>query len=134
VRLRIFIWPMLVAPALAGLANFAFLRLVGTSLVLQGRWAVIIVFFAASLVSFFVCFFVCGLCGGFDRAIAGELDQASRMTGMFRPLTRAFYLAAEAGRRLSPLRDRFPVTIHAAAMEEAAALERGGAAGGRAGS
>jgi O-antigen/teichoic acid export membrane protein len=123
VRLRLYLWQMLVAPAMAGLANFALWRLVGAKLQLTGRVEVIVLFLAASLLSFFICFFVCGLCGGFDRALASELEEASRMTGPLRPLTRCFYHAARAGWALSPLHDRFPVAIHAAAMEEARALQ-----------
>lgn len=124
VRVRLFLWPMFAAPALAGVANFVLLRLAGGALGLTGRWEVIILFFVAALASFFVCFFATGLFGGVDRALADELDQASRMTGVLRPLTRLFYLAARAGRALCPLRDRFPVSIHADAMEQARALER----------
>jgi len=124
VRVRLFPWQMFVAPALAGVANFVLLRLLGQALGLSGRWEVIILFFVAALASFFVCFFATGLFGGVDRAFADELDQASRMTGMLRPLTRLFHHAAGAGRALCPLRDRFPVTIAGPAMEEAHALER----------
>jgi O-antigen/teichoic acid export membrane protein len=123
VRLRLYPWQMLIAPALAGLANFALLRLLDGALALNGRVPVIVFFFAASLLSFFVCFFACGALGGFDRALAAELDQASRMTGALRPLTRAFYWAARAGFAWSPLHGRFPVAIHEAAMAEARELE-----------
>ncbi len=124
VRLRLYPWQMLVAPALAGLANFFLLRGLNALLAPTGRLEVILFFFASSLLSFFVCFFACGLAGGIDRALAGELDEAARMTGPARPLARAFHAVAAAGRALSPLRDRFPVAIHAAALAEAQALER----------
>lgn len=123
VKLRIFIWQMLLAPAIAGLANFTLLWLTANSLHLSGRLAVILFFFGASLLSFFVCFFVCGLVGGMDCKFADELDRASQMTGPLRPLTRLFYFAARAGWSLSPLHDRFPITIAAAAMEQAKDLE-----------
>jgi hypothetical protein len=122
VRIRLFPWPMFIAPALAGLANYALLRFLGTYLPLTNRWEVIVLFFAASLASFFTCFFFYGLVGGFDRALASELESASRMTGVLRPLTRAFYHTARLGWRLSPLHHRYPVTIHAQAMEEAQGL------------
>jgi O-antigen/teichoic acid export membrane protein len=123
VRLRLFPWQMLVAPALAGLLNYGVLRVCNDALGLTGRLAVIIFFFGSALLSFFICFFACGLAGGFDRALAAELEEASRMTGLLRPLTRAFYFAARAGWSLSPLHDRFPVRIHEAAMAEARQLE-----------
>lgn len=130
VRLRLYPWQMLVAPALAGLANFFLLRGLNALLAPSGRLEVILFFFSSSLLSFFVCFFACGLAGGIDRALASELDEAARMTGPARPLARAFHAVAALGRRLSPLRDRFPVAIHAEAQAEARALED--AAGSRA--
>jgi O-antigen/teichoic acid export membrane protein len=123
VRVRIFLWQMLVAPALAGVFNFALLRLLGTVLGFSGRWEVIVLFFFSALASFFICFFAVGLLGGMDRAFATELEQASRMTGWLRPLTRLFYYAARAGWTLSPIHNRFPITLHEQAMEEAKALE-----------
>ncbi len=124
IKLRIFAWQMFAAPLIAGVANFALLRGVGSLLGLSSRWEVVLLFFAGGLVSFFSCFFVCGLAGGFDRAMAEELNQASRMTGPLRPLTRAFYHVARAGWSLSPLHDRFPVTIEKKAMEEARELQQ----------
>jgi O-antigen/teichoic acid export membrane protein len=127
VRLRLYPWQMLVAPAIAGLANFFLLRGLCALLGPSGRLEVILFFFSSSLLSFFVCFFACGLAGGIDRALATELEEAARMTGPARPLARAFFLVASAGRGLSPLRDRFPVTIQAAADAEARELEESAA-------
>ena len=124
VRLRLFPWQMFIAPTLAGVANFLMLRLVGHLLGFTGRWEVVILFFASALLSFFVCFFVTALLGGMDHAFAEEMDQASRMTGWLRPLTRLFYLVSRAGWSLSPLHNRFPITLHPAAMEQAHELER----------
>jgi len=121
--LRLFYWQMFAAPALAGLLNFLLLRLLAGALGLTDRTEVMVLFFGGALLSFFVCFFFNGLAGGFDRALAGELQQASRMTGLLWPLTRLFYWSARAGWTLSPLHDRFPVTIHEEAMEEARELE-----------
>ena len=125
IALRIFYWQMFVAPALAGLFNFLLLRLLAGALGWTGRVEVMVLFFGGALLSFFVCFFFNGLAGGFDRALAGELQQASGMTGLLRPLTRLFYWSARAGWTLSPLHDRFPVTLHDEAMEEARELEAG---------
>jgi O-antigen/teichoic acid export membrane protein len=124
IRVRLFPWQMFAAPALAGALNYGLLRLIDAGLGLSGRTEVVVFFFAAALLSFFVCFFFMGLAGGADRAFATELEQASKMTGALRPLTRLFYLAARAGWTLSPLHDRFPVTIQARAMEQAADLDR----------
>lgn len=122
-RLRVFPWQMFVAPALAGVGNFIILRLLSDALGLSGRFTVSALFLIGALVSFFICFFFCGLAGGFDRASSAELQRAVAMTGPLRPLTRLFYLAARAGWALSPLHGRFPVSIEGQARQEAQALE-----------
>ena len=131
IALRFFYWQMFVAPAAAGLFNFLLLRLLAGTLGWTGRTEVMVLFFGGALLSFFICFFFNGLAGGFDRALADELQQASRMTGFLRPLTILFYWSARAGWSLSPLHDRFPVTIHDEAMEEARELDRQGEQRGR---
>ncbi|MFH1131858.1 MAG: lipopolysaccharide biosynthesis protein [Pseudomonadota bacterium] len=123
VRLRIFPWQMFIAPALAGFANYAILKMGAAFLGLSGRIEVMIVFFLAALLSFLICFFCCGLFGGFDTKLTEELEQASKMTGPIRPLTSLLFLAAKAGWTLSPIHNRFPVTIAPAAMEECLELE-----------
>jgi O-antigen/teichoic acid export membrane protein len=123
VRVKIYFWQMFAAPAIAGLCNFALLRLLAAQLPLDGRLAVVVFFFCAALFSFLSCFFACGLAGGFDRQLAAELDEASRMGGVLRPLTRLFYYCARAGWGLSPLHNRFPMRIAEEALAEARALE-----------
>lgn len=122
VRVRVYLWQMAVAPLVAGLLNFAVWRVLLVVVRPVGSSANLAFFFCASLASFFVCMFGYGLLGGFDRHLAAELDEASRMTGPLSPLSRLFYLTARAGWRLSPLHDRFPVTIHDQALAEAKAL------------
>jgi O-antigen/teichoic acid export membrane protein len=124
VRVKLFLWQMFFAPALAGLANFGLLRLLEYVVQPEGRWEMVVLFFTSALLSFFVCFFVMGLVGGADRYLATELNDASCMTGPLRPLTRLFYFAARAGWALSPIHDRFPMTIHDAAIADATDLEQ----------
>ena len=45
------------------------------------------------------------------------------MTGPLRPLTRMFYGAASLGWRISPMHDRYPVTIEPEAKREADELQ-----------
>ena len=122
-RVRLFPYQMFIAPALAGLLNFALWRLVALGLGSSGAVVVSTAFFCASLLSFVLTFFFVGLVGGYDQAFRGELEQASTMTGALRPITRLFYHAAAAGLRLSPWHDRFPVSIAAEAAAEGRELE-----------
>ncbi|MBK6847713.1 MAG: lipopolysaccharide biosynthesis protein [Proteobacteria bacterium] len=123
VRLRFFAWQMAVAPLLTGAANYALWRLVAAALPPLGAVGFTIFFFGAALLSFPICFFALGLCGGFDRYLADELAQAWRMTGALRPVARLLYAAAHAGFSLSPLHDRFPITLAPQAAAEAQSLE-----------
>jgi O-antigen/teichoic acid export membrane protein len=123
-RLRLFLWQMFVAPALAGGATFGLWRLLVLLWSPSGALSTSVLFFGAALAGFPLCFFFFGLAGGGDAAFADELDQASRMTGPLRPLTRLFHHAARAGFALSPLHGRFPVTISEQARVEAEQLQR----------
>lgn len=123
VRLRFFAWQMAVAPLLTGAANYALWRLLAAALPPLGATGFTLFFFGAALLSFPLCFFALGLCGGFDRYLAEELAQAWRMTGALRPVARLLYAAAHAGWRLSPLHDRFPITLAPQAAVEAQELD-----------
>ncbi|MBK8481805.1 MAG: lipopolysaccharide biosynthesis protein [Proteobacteria bacterium] len=132
VRVRFFAWQMAVAPLLTGALNYALWRLLAAALPPLGSVGFTVFFFGAALLSFPICFFALGLCGGFDRYLAEELAQAWRMTGALRPVARMLYSAAALGWRLSPLHDRFPITLAPQAAIEAQELEQShGAVGPR---
>jgi hypothetical protein len=114
-----------VAPALAAAGNFLLWRLVVAvgGPAFASRFALIALFFVAGAASFLVCFFLCGLAGGFDQTALDELARAAEMSPLVRPIARLFAGAARAGSHLSPLRDRFTVAVAPQAYAEAHEIE-----------
>jgi O-antigen/teichoic acid export membrane protein len=127
VRVRIYFWQMVAAPALASLCLYGLLRAVLALGVWHGFWPVLLLFFFATPVSLLLGFLLTGLAGGFDDAAMAELEDAAAMSAGLRRLTRLFAAAAKAGHRVAPLRNRFPVTLWAGAMAEARELEQAAA-------
>lgn len=123
VPLRLPLWPVLGAPALAGLANYLLWRGVVGALSPEGPSAVLAVFFLAGVGSFFFCFFAVGLFRGLDPAALSELRQAARMAALVRPICRLLSGVAALGARLCPLRaPALPLGDEAEVEEEAAAV------------
>jgi hypothetical protein len=85
----------------------------------------IVIFFIGILPSFPIFMFLYGLAGGWDQATLDELAEAVSMAGLIRPLAKwGLYAPSKLGARISPLNGRFPITIRAEAMAEAAMLTR----------
>ena len=83
----------------------------------------IIIFFIGVLPSLPVFMFLYGLFGGWDDATLNEFREAATMTGPMRGMVVWLMVKPTAlGARLSPLNNRFPISIRAAAMEEARSL------------
>ncbi len=121
---RFYGWSSLVAPALAGGANYLLLRGL-TGLIWQGDQVTsVLIFFIGILLSYPVFMLFYGLFGGWDDAALDELRQSVALSGLARPLAWLFWASTALGARLSPLHDRFPIDIRRAAQEEAAALTR----------
>jgi len=66
--------------------------------------------------------FLTGLLGGWDDGGLEELHQAAQLSDVGLPLALLLWRAVRLGARLSPLHGLFPVTLRAAAQEEARAL------------
>ena len=60
--------------------------------------------------------------GGWDDATLDELGRAVDMQPSLRFMAWLFHRSTALGARWSPLHNRFPITIRAEAMEEAASL------------
>lgn len=121
-RQRLYIWPALGAPVLAGAAHYAVLRWL-TGLIWQGEQITsVLIFFIGILVSFPLFAFFYALAGGWDEAALAELRRAGELAGPMRPLALLFWRASRLGHRISPLRNRGGVPIQAAAEAEAAGL------------
>jgi len=123
VRLRLFLWQMVGAPALVGFALYGLLKVLLVSGFFAGFVPVIGLFIAATPFSILLGFFLLGLFGGLDEAAVTELDEAATMSLMLRRLSRVLAKAAILGHRLSPLGGRFPITIAEEARREALELE-----------
>ncbi len=120
---RFYVWQSLVAPLLAGAAHYGLLWWV-TGYIWKGdQITSVLIFFIGVLPSFPVYMFLYGLFGGWDEATLAELRDAAALTGGVRWLARwGIYAPTALGAHISPLNGRFPITIRAAAMEEARLL------------
>lgn len=78
------------------------------------------IFFIGVLPSLPVFMFLYGLFGGWDEATLAEFSEAASMTGPIRSIVhRLMVKPTELGAHLSPLNNRFPISIRPAAMDEA---------------
>ena len=70
-----------------------------------------------------VFFFFYALVGGWDDAGLNEVAEAGLMTGFLRPVVRIFFVVpSKYGAKLSPLHNRFPITMRESALVEAKSL------------
>jgi hypothetical protein len=121
-RQRLYLWPALIAPLLAGATHYALLRWV-TGLIWRGDQATsALIFFIGILLSFPVFAFLYGLYGGWNEGGLVELRRGARLAGPVKPLALGFWRASVWGARLSPLKGRAAVPIQGAAEEEAGRL------------
>ena len=97
-----------------------------TGLIWQGDAVTsVIIFFIGILPSYPVYMFFYGLAGGWDTDTLEELHQAMALTGFMRPVAWVIWKATELGAHLSPLHNRFPISIRSEAMREAQELTDG---------
>jgi O-antigen/teichoic acid export membrane protein len=116
---RFFSWQSLIAPVLAAAVHFAWLRWF-TGYLWQGdEISSVLIFLIGILPSYPVYMFLYGLFGGWDTSTLEELHQATELTGFIRPLVWIIWKSTELGARISPLHNRFPISIRPAAMLEA---------------
>ena len=119
---RFYFWQSLGSPVLAGAAQYALVRWFGGLIWRGDQVTSVLVFFIGILPSFPVFAFLYGLLGGWDDDGLAELRRAADLSGLMRPLSLLFWRSTSLGARLSPLHNRFPIRIRAAAMEEARSL------------
>jgi O-antigen/teichoic acid export membrane protein len=121
-RQRLYVWPALIAPLLAGAVHFALLRWL-SGLIWQGdQITSVLVLFIGILLSFPLFSFLYALFGGWDGPGLAELRRGAGLAGPMRPLALAFWWSSEMGQRVSPLRGRSGISIQRAADGEAAGL------------
>lgn len=121
-RQRLYVWPALIAPLLAGATHYAILRWV-TGLIWRGDQVTsVLIFFIGILLSFPLFAFLYALFGGWDAASLDELRRGALLAGPMKPLALLYWRASVWGARISPLRDRAGIPIQPAAEAEAAQL------------
>jgi O-antigen/teichoic acid export membrane protein len=119
---RFYFWQSVGAPLLAGGAHFAVVRLVSGWIWQQDELSSILILVFALIPSYPLYAFLYGFFGGWDTNTLAVFDRATQLASFMRPFTRFFFHASALGARISPLHNRFPISIHQAAMSEAKSL------------
>ncbi|MGE5602662.1 MAG: lipopolysaccharide biosynthesis protein, partial [Nitrososphaerales archaeon] len=105
-RQRLYAWPALVAPILAGVAHYIVLRGI-TGLIWQGdQMTSVLILFIGILLSLPLFAFFYGIFGGWNDAALAELERGAELAGFMRPAALLFCRASRLGARLSPLHGR----------------------------
>ena len=120
---RFFFWQSIAAPVLAAGVHYLLMDRL-SAIIWQGdEITSIVIFFIGVLPSLTVFMFLYGLFGGWDDATLDEFREATAMTGPVRGLVDWLMVKPTTlGAQLSPLNNRFPINIRAAAMLEAKSL------------
>jgi O-antigen/teichoic acid export membrane protein len=120
---KFFFWQSIAAPLLAAGVHYLLMDSL-SALIWQGdQLTSIAIFFIGVLPSLPVYMFLYGLFGGWDEATLNEFREAAAMTGPVRGMVMWMMVKPTAwGARLSPLNNRFPISIREAAMVEAREL------------
>jgi O-antigen/teichoic acid export membrane protein len=120
---KFYFWQSIAAPLLAAGIHYWLLDRL-SALIWQGdQLTSIVIFFIGILPSLALYMFLYGWVGGWDNATLDEFRAATTMTGPLRGVVAWLMLKPTAlGSKLSPLNNRFPISIRPAAMEEARRL------------
>jgi O-antigen/teichoic acid export membrane protein len=121
---KFYAWQSLFAPILAAAAHYTLLRWLTGFIWKDDQITSVLIFFIGILPSFPVYMFFYGFFGGWDDATLNELKDAVELTGALRPLAWVIWSSTALGARMSPLHNRFPITIRDAAVNEAEALTK----------
>ncbi|MGE5375651.1 MAG: lipopolysaccharide biosynthesis protein, partial [Bacteroidota bacterium] len=120
---RFFFWQSLAAPLLAGGVHYLILDRLAALLWHGDQLTSILILLIGVLPSLMLFMFLYALFGGWDDATLDEFREAGRMTGPVRGMVDWLMVRPSAfGARISPLNNRFPISIRADAMQEARLL------------
>jgi O-antigen/teichoic acid export membrane protein len=120
---RFYFWQSLAAPLLAAILHYLFLSLIAKYVWQGDEISSIILFFIGLVPCMPVFFFFYALAGGWDDAGLKETVEAYQMVGFLRPVVNVvFVLPSQWGAKISPLHNRFPITMRPEAMREAQLL------------
>jgi O-antigen/teichoic acid export membrane protein len=120
---RFYFWQSLAAPLIAAGIHYLFLTLIAKFVWTGDDISSIILFFIGLVPAMPFFFFFYALAGGWDDVGLDELAEASHLTGiLYHVVNVVFVLPSRWGAKISPLHNRFPITMRASAMEEAKLL------------
>lgn len=120
---KFFFWQSIGAPLLAAGVHYLLMDQLSALLWRGDQLTSIAIFFIGVLPSLPVFMFLYGLFGGWDDATLTEFREAAAMTGPVRGMVEWMMVRPTAwGARLSPLNNRFPISIRESAMVEAREL------------
>lgn len=115
-------WQGLVAPILAGAILYGILAGL-FSFIWQGEIITSVVILLIGLLGgIYVFGFIYGLLGGFDNNTLVEFEHASGLAKGVLFMTKPLYKVCAFGAKLSPLHNKFPISIYADAAKEAEIL------------
>jgi O-antigen/teichoic acid export membrane protein len=119
---RFFFWQSIGAPILSGAVMYAILRTLGTFIWKCDQITSMILFFLGAVPGLYVFSFLYALAGGWDAENLEELKHGAQLSNFMKPMAMLFYKCAELGAKISPLHNRFPITIRQEALAEAQSL------------
>jgi len=120
---RFYFWQSLAAPALAAVAQYLFLSLLAKFIWQNNEISSIALLFIALVPCMPVFFFFYALLGGWDDDGLEEAAKACGMTGFLRQIVNIIFIVPSRwGARISPLHNRFPITMRNLAQSEARSL------------
>ncbi|MFX0064571.1 MAG: lipopolysaccharide biosynthesis protein [Candidatus Hermodarchaeota archaeon] len=119
---RDLIWQGFIVPLVSAVVLYSVLDIL-FSLIWQGDIITsVLILVVGTIPGLFFYSFVSGLLGGYDDNTLGELKRATTIAKGVRILTKPLYKVTEWGAKLSPLHNRFPISIFSEAAAEAASL------------
>jgi O-antigen/teichoic acid export membrane protein len=123
---KLFPWTSFIAPGIAALITFIFLRFASLfvwEIPLGDKIINVLLIFVVGIFGFIYFFaFLVGFFGGFDENTLKEFKRASAMIGGIGVFTKILYKVTYIGCKISPLHNRFKITIFETAMNEAYTL------------
>ncbi|HKZ44217.1 MAG TPA: hypothetical protein VJZ78_04180 [Anaerolineales bacterium] len=122
-RQKFYFWQTISASILSGTTHFIFLKWV-TGMIWNGdQISSVLVFLVGILPSFPIYMFFYGFFGGWDDGTLVELKKSINLSGGVKLIAYwGMYMPTILGTRLSPIHNRFPITIRDQAMMEAEQL------------
>ncbi len=119
---RFFFWQSIGAPFLAGVILYAILRILGTYIWKCDQITSMILFFVGAVPGLFIYSFLYAFFGGWDVDTLEEFRHGAQLSNFMKPLAMLTYKCSKMGAGLSPLHNRFPITIREQALLEAQSL------------